>query len=292
MRLTGRAPGALVLALLLPLAPHTAAASEWEARSAPKEAAAAARDGDFRLVWGATMGGSWPFGLVCNAPDTGRWGGRPLELMTVTYSDNPEDCDSPRATCEWDRSVALYGHAYNRVLADRHEFPHRDVCRLLTKSDSVAPRTDEEMILSSATPVRKVRGPVRTLHEAARRGTTSEIRRMIQAGAVVDDVDPFGFTPLAWATARGREGAVDTLLSAGADPLSGVSYFRAKRTPLWLAIRLGRKSVVERMLRAGIMARIPLGEPAFVEAAMASGDPEILAGVLAGAESSAVTAPD
>lgn len=83
---------------------------------------------------------------------------------------------------------------------------------------------------------------------AAARGDLDAMRRAIAGGAVLDEQDDAGRTPLVAAVLAGRAGAVRLLLEAGADP---GRPDRAGTTPLQQAQRQGDEAVAQLLIDAG-----------------------------------------
>lgn len=83
-------------------------------------------------------------------------------------------------------------------------------------------------------------------------GRPSAVQAALAAGAVPDQRDRYGATPLYWAAASGEAAMVEALLAAGADPnaRSGVG-----NSPLMVAAAAGATVVVRRLLAARADAR-------------------------------------
>jgi hypothetical protein len=174
-----------------------------------------------------------------------------------------------------DRTVfSWYGYAtaYNRAVVELPNYPHADLCRPSAKGDD-QDRGGYFPVTEGARPVTR---PIRTLHEAARRGNASDIRRMLSNGDV-NALDGVDMTSLAWALARDNKVAVELLLQAGANPWT--SGARGQDAVLFAAL-LGRRSYFERMepLPGRPFSRWPAGH---LSGAASGGDAAIIARMLA-----------
>lgn len=221
------------------------------------DAAEAARRGDFRLI---TLGHYIPLpaGVTCFTP----YSQAPEVLTHIGHGDVIDEEVSARYR---------YASSYNRTLVDRPGYPHADLCRPELQSDHASPRDYFPVTIAA----RAVSTPPKTLHEAARRGSARDVRRLL-ASADVDALDGLDMTALAWAVARDNAKAVDLLLRAGASPwASGV---RRQDAVFWAA-QLGRRSYFERM--EPLPGR-PYREwpPIHLAAAASGGDPAIIARML------------
>jgi ankyrin repeat protein len=221
------------------------------------DAAEAARRGDFRLI---TLGRfmAKPAGVTCFTP----------------YEQAPEALTHLRHGDAMDERISawyLYASAYNRALVDRPDYPHADLCRVAADSDGRRPHT----YFPVTTAARPISTPPATLHEAARRGSAGDVRRLL-ASANVDAMDGLDMTPLAWAVVRDNAQAVDLLLRAGASPW--VSGERGQDAIFWAA-QLGRRSYFRRMER---LPGRPFSEwpPGHLSAAASGGDAAIIAHML------------
>jgi hypothetical protein len=100
------------------------------------------------------------------------------------------------------------------------------------------------------------------LIEAVRSGDLPALRRLLAAGAAVDERDEQGWTPLAWAAGRGDLEAVEALLVQGADC---AAKGRDERTPATIARAAGRQEVAARLAAAerqrGLVAEPCPGRP-------------------------------
>jgi uncharacterized protein len=91
--------------------------------------------------------------------------------------------------------------------------------------------------------------------DAASKGNTAEIERLLKSGADVNAQQPDGATALQWAAYRGDARLAELLLKAGAKP--GVANHNGA-TPLWLAAMRGDAAVIEALLKGGADANEPL----------------------------------
>jgi ankyrin repeat protein len=188
---------------------------------------ASARD-PYGLIVGGQMGGRNPFGVTCFTP----WGYAASVRDVIGHGD-VMDSDLARQLNE--------AQAYNRAMVERTDYPYRDLCRPRTEDDTGG---GQEMNQKTDRPVREVTGPVRSLHEAARRGTEAELRQFL-ARSPVNAPDGTGMTALGWAVARNNGPAIDALLAAGADPLAAGDW--GEPALYWAAVH-GRRAVFERLL--------------------------------------------
>lgn len=182
----------------------------------------------YGLIVGGQYGSRKPFGVTCFTP----WGYAPSVRDVIGHGD-VMDSDLARQLNE--------AQAYNRAMVERADYPHRDLCRPRTEDDTGGGR---EMNQKTARPVREVTDPVRSLHEAARRGTEAELRQFI-ARSPVNAPDGTGTTALGWAVARNNGPAIDALLAARADPLAAGDW--GDPALYWAAVH-GRRAVFERLL--------------------------------------------
>jgi hypothetical protein len=86
------------------------------------------------------------------------------------------------------------------------------------------------------------------LHQAAREGNTSEIRKRLDAGEQVDIRDGRAMTPLHYAVSQGHLDAASLLLDRGADPNARAQL---DMTPLHFASMLGRAEMAGLLVRRG-----------------------------------------
>ncbi|HSE18780.1 MAG TPA: ankyrin repeat domain-containing protein [Pyrinomonadaceae bacterium] len=85
------------------------------------------------------------------------------------------------------------------------------------------------------------------LIEAVKSGNKESVRKLINAGAEVNQPDKQGWTPLSWAAGQGELEIVEELIQHGADPfLTG----RDLRTPQMIALAAGRPEVVKALRQA------------------------------------------
>lgn len=191
------------------------------------EAAAAASRGEFGMILTGTRS-TRPVGLACFTP-TGR---PPRVLAALPHGDLIDE-----TVMRW----TAYARTYNRTLVDHPAYPDPDLCRAVTDAeerDGFQPKPDRD--------ARPVAAPVRTLHQAARRGGRRDLERLLRS-ADVNAPDSLAMTPLAWAVARGNRIAIETLLSAGAGPWVGNP---AERTgAVYWAAALGRRAEFKRLVR-------------------------------------------
>ena len=94
--------------------------------------------------------------------------------------------------------------------------------------------------------------------DAASRGDTAAIERLLKGGADVNVQQADGATALQWAAYRGDAKLAERLLKSGAKP--GVANHNGA-TPLWLAAMRGDAAVIEALLKGGADANeaLPLG---------------------------------
>ncbi|MEO6185763.1 MAG: ankyrin repeat domain-containing protein [Steroidobacteraceae bacterium] len=94
--------------------------------------------------------------------------------------------------------------------------------------------------------------------DAASRGNTAEIERLLKSGADVNAQQADGATALQWAAYRADAKLAVLLLNAGAKP--GLANHNGA-TPLWLAATRGDAAVIQALLKGGADAneQLPLG---------------------------------
>jgi len=97
-------------------------------------------------------------------------------------------------------------------------------------------------------PNARLRGGITPLMLAARGPNDSTVRRLLQAGAIVDERSDQSDTALMEAAQRGSPGVVEALLAAGAD---GTVINQGGWTALDRAVAGGRRSVVDKLLASG-----------------------------------------
>jgi len=98
--------------------------------------------------------------------------------------------------------------------------------------------------------------PDTPLAQAAAAGEADEVRRLLAAGANVDERDRTGFTALIWAARRGETESVQLLLAAGADPDLHDGYVNGW-TPIMHALHKGQTETVRVLLAAGADPNVP-----------------------------------
>jgi hypothetical protein len=221
------------------------------------DATSAAESGNFALLAEGRFY-SRPVGITCFTPY-----GHPPEMLAHVFGGDGID----------ERIGKLIGYAaqYNRALVARADYPDADLCRVSTPAD----RAEGRGLFAIGSPAQAVTAAAKTLHEAARRGSTADVLRLLTP-ATLNSADGLGMTPLAWAVGRGNTAAVEVLLEAGADPWAAGDRWQ---TAVFWAARLGRRAYFERML---VLHPQP-GRPwsAFeLSAAASGGDEAILARML------------
>ena len=112
-------------------------------------------------------------------------------------------------------------------------------------------------------------GPETPLAQAAAAGRCDEVRRLLEAGAQVDERDRTGFTALTWAARHGEVEVVRLLLAAGANPNLRDTYVNGW-TPLMHALHKGQTAVARSLLAAGADPNVP-GNGGFTALLMAAG---------------------
>lgn len=92
------------------------------------------------------------------------------------------------------------------------------------------------------------------LEQAAAKGNVSEMRKLLDGGADVNEKEPFsGYTPLHWATDNGHSDAVALLLERGA---SVNVQNESGDTPLHVAALFGHKSIIQILVDAGANLKV------------------------------------
>jgi hypothetical protein len=183
------------------------------------DAGAAVDRGDFRLIRGISMFGTSAIGVDCRVPRTNRWQGQPLTLAERFYSDVVQDCaGADRQRCRSENLLVAYGRAYNRVIVSDLRYPFADLCRPEPPKPLPSASYDDPIDYGFSELV--VTEQPHDLSEAARRGSLASVSRLVAAdGFKIDQEDPYGLTPLAWAIIRRRSDVAKLLLRAGASPL-------------------------------------------------------------------------
>jgi hypothetical protein len=240
------------------------------------DARAAAKAGNFGLVWSVGMLGRYPMGIDCNGPI--QFAPEEFILAIRVHGDElPDPCRELAGACEYEARLDGYGPAYNRALVDKPGFPFPDVCG---PAAPVQERRPWKVGLDQyATPIREVEGPPHDLHEAARRGTVAQVKRQLRRHAV-DEIDAFSFTPLAWATIRKRPEIVAVLVKAGGKPFPDTEYGGNWRMPLWLAYRFGCSECARTLQSTATPDEIDDALPDLLDAAIEGGHKELLADLL------------
>ncbi|MCS6622899.1 hypothetical protein N0B44_08260 [Roseibacterium beibuensis] len=225
-----------------------------------KDAAEAAEQGRFGLILSGQHG-QGPSGVTCFTPDhtSGATAGlfRHGDFITEELA-----------------AVLAYAAAYNVAIVSRPDYRDAELCRVRRPGDDDAYFYDPALRLSVA--ARELTTPVRSVHEAARRGDAGDVRKWLRS-TPVDAVDPFGMTALSWAVVRRNEAAVDILLAAGADPAAAEDPW--KRPALYWAAATGQGPLFHRLLArlpVGAAPRSPAWPERWVEAAANGGDLSIL----------------
>jgi len=239
------------------------------------DARAAAKAGNFGLVWSVGMLGRYPMGIDCNGPI--QFAPEEFSIAVQVDSDElPSPCTQLAGACEYEARLGEYGRAYNRTLVDEPNFPFPDVCGPTDPDREWRPWNFK--LDQYGTPIRDVEGPPHDLHEAARRGTLAELRRELGRHPV-DEVDAFGLTPLAWATIRRRPEIVAALLKAGAKPLPATGDGQWRK-PIWLAYRFGCAKCVEILLPTADPEWVKETQPDLFQAAVEGGSTKLVRTVL------------
>lgn len=264
---------------------HVALVSRLEYADPEEDAVAAGERGDFRLIRGMYLMGTFAMGVECRVPSTNRWQGAPLTLATRFYSDVVGSCETGggQDPCRTEHLLDAYGPAYNRALVSHPEYPYQDLCRI---SKDGFGRSIQEVIsdpVSYGFSDLELTDRPHDIYEAARRGTKAAVRRMIEGASVgaIDDADPYGLSPLAWAVIERRPEIAAMFLAAGASPI-GYECDKPdrKESPLRLALRTGQEDIVRDMLTAEVLKRVTPWPSSLVEAAALGGSTSILAEML------------
>jgi hypothetical protein len=249
-----------------------------------REAQAAAARGDFRLIRGLTMIGTFASAVSCRLPQDNRAGGLPLTLATRFYSDVPGSCGTGGGAdpCRTEKLLDAYAPAYDRALVADPRYPYGDLCRvgmakLMAGDASSLDPADYGYADLAAT------DQPHDLYEAARRGTPAAVARMIAAAGQdqIDRPDPYDMTPLAWAVQRRRTDIVARLLAAGASPTGGECDLPDRaESPLRLALWTGQGALAKRMLTPAVIDRVTPWPRGLLEAAAHGGTTDLLTRML------------
>jgi len=112
------------------------------------------------------------------------------------------------------------------------------------------------------------------LYEAAERGDTESMKKMLSSDVKIDEINEHGWTALMISVAQQHEEAANMLLQHGANPNIENAF---GRNPLMYAARYANKSLVKNLLKYGADPNLNhLGEMSALSAAAASGDEEIV----------------
>jgi hypothetical protein len=248
------------------------------------DAQAAVARGDFRLIRGIAMTGTYPLGVDCRTSHVNR-GAPPLTLATRFYSDVVNSCETPGGPdrCRTELLLDAYGPAFNRALVSHPAYPYADLCRV--PSGAPAPSSSRRIadVAEYGFPGLAPTERPHDLHEAARRGTPAAVARMIAAAgrAAIDRPDRYGMTPLAWAVARRRPDVAARFLAAGASPIGEDCDDPAReQSPLRLALLTGQEALARRMLTPAVTARVTPWPAGLFEAAARGGSASLLARML------------
>ena len=91
------------------------------------------------------------------------------------------------------------------------------------------------------------------LLKSATIGDGRQIVQLLAKGANIEATDESGWTPLLWAAARGNEGTVDALITAGANKAAITR--KERQNALTLAAKWNRVGVVQELMRRGVSHR-------------------------------------
>ena len=92
-------------------------------------------------------------------------------------------------------------------------------------------------------------GAVLTLHMAAYAGDVQTVRRLLEAGAAVNQQDEEGRTPLYLATQEGYMEVMELLIARGADVNQGAGHDPREFAPLYVAASCGRVDAIDLLVR-------------------------------------------
>lgn len=199
-----------------------------DSHSDPKaDAAAAAEKHDFGLLGSEGRGGGpRPEGVMCFTPQ-----GMAPQLRAAMHVGDFIDV----IAMAWKR----YAETYNQALVEHPDYPDADLCRVARPEDYQ--RRRREVLVTE--PARTVSRPPLSLHEAARRGSEAEVRKLIHH-ADVNELDGMQMTPLAWAVARNNSTSIKLLIEGGANPwLDGYGM----RSAVYWAAVVDNPEVFERL---------------------------------------------
>lgn len=161
----------------------------------------------------------------------------PKPTSTITDAIKAGDVEAVRSHLYWDAPTGDRGYNLS-LLPLAASYGHDEVVALM---------------LDTGIPVSPKLKPPRplALHYAAAKGHTSTVQLLLDRGAVVDQVDEYGKTPLVWAAETGQLACVKLLLAAGADPAHRSRYGTATDAAVknghdavaaWLGIHQGDAS--------------------------------------------------
>jgi hypothetical protein len=189
---------------------------------------------DFRLAARTVPapGTAEPYGASCRVP--GGLDSRSARLLA--YEGGRDDGGA----------ILDFGRRYNEVVLASPEYPYRDICR----AGDEAPDPAELEAQPYGFPVVRREGEQVTFEEAARRGSEWTLLRFLRKEPeIANRPDMFGMTPLGWAVAYRKPGAVQMLLGADASPAGPqCQSVLDVRAPVQVARQMQWISMVERML--------------------------------------------
>lgn len=223
-----------------------------------RDAQAAAASGDFGFVESGSRASRSP-GVLCRTPFQ-----QGVSIRASTLWGDDFDIEKMKAK----QTFEAYAAVYNQTIVDHPLFKAGDLCAPATQE---VPASGTNGLGLLAEPARRLERPPLSLHEAARRGSVSDVRRLL-AGNDPDELDAFNMTALAWAVAYGRGDIADVLLRAGASSMPKAGNW-SDVTPVLAAISQRRLALLRRL-------ETPQPYPGlYAEAAIRSGDPAIVAEV-------------
>ena len=223
------------------------------------DAETAIRAGDFRLFVAGRYSGR-PVGVLCFTP-----GGRATGVLSRFERG---DSITPDIQAELD-----YESAYNIAIVESPSYADADICRPARAGD---PRPDNGKPLVDRA-ARAVSGPVRSLHEAARRGSAADILAFLPR-TPANMPDGTGMTPLAWAAARNNMPALSLLLEQDEDPWFDEA--RREHGAVYWAAAAGWKEAFDRLRRVPRPAGFDGWSSDYLAAAMNSGNAAIVEAIL------------